>query len=138
MDALEVDKNMEGELTEATEAFDVPKENPDEDDVLNVEPNGDLLGCQLDPNRVELVPLLEVTELTAEEEAEVLSPKVVPELKTLVAGLEEGNKELPEEKTALAAGLDEGNEELLKEKAGFPVNPNDRDDADEPNEMDGV
>lgn len=118
--------------------MDVPNKNPDDNDVLNVEPNGDLLGCQLDPNKVELGPLLELTELTAEEEADVSSPKDVPELKTFVAGLEEGNIELPEGKAALAVGLDEGNEDLLEEKGGFPVNPNDEDDADEPNETDWV
>ena len=107
-----------------------PKENPDDDDEVNVEPNGDLLGCQLDPNKVELGPLLELTELTAKEEAEVPSPKDV-------AGLEEGNNEFPERKAALAAGLDEGNEELL-EKGVFPDNPKDEEDADEPNETDWV
>ena len=132
VDALEVDKNI---VVELAEAVDVPRENPDEDkdDELNVEPNGDLLGCQLDPKGVELVLVLELKEFTAELEAEVLSPKVVPELKTFVAGLE-GNNELPEEK----AGLDEGEEKLLKEKVVFPVNPYDREDVDEPNGTDWV
>jgi len=112
---------------------DVPREDPEEDkdDELNMEPNGDLLGCQLDPKIGELVLVLELKEFTAEQEAELISPKVVPELKTSVAGLE-GNNELPEEK----AGLDEGDEKLLKEKVVFPVNPYDREDADEPNGTD--
>lgn len=115
--------------------MDVPRESPDEDkdDELNVAPNGDLLGCQLDPNKVELVLVLELKEFPVEEEAEVLSPKVVPEFKTFMAGLEENN-ELPEEKE----GLDEGDEKLLKEKVVFPVNPYDGEDADEPNGTDWV
>lgn len=128
-----------GELVEATEAVDVPNENPDEDDEkLNAEPNGDLLCCQLEvPNTAEFGPLLELTELAAVEEAEVPSPKVVPELKIFVAELEELNNELPEEK-AFVAGLEEGNNELPEEKAVFPVNPNDGDDAAEPNGSDWV
>ena len=109
------------ELVEATEGADVPKENPevDEDDELKEEPKGDLLGCQLEgPNKVELEPLAELTGLASEDEEGVLCPEVVPELKIFEVGFEEGNKELPEE------------------KAVFPINPNDRDDADEPNASD--
>lgn len=133
-----VNENIVGKLVEATEAVDVPKENPDDDNELNVEPNGDLLGCQLEvPNKVELVPLLELIELTAEVEAEVLSPKVVPELEIFVVGLE-GNVEFPGEKAVLVTELVEGNKELPEEKAVLPVNPNNWDDADEPNGIDWV
>lgn len=111
-----VDENIMGELAEAEEAADVPTENPDEDDELNVEPNGDLLGCQLEvPNKVELVLLLELIELTAEEDAEVLIPKVVPELKIFVEELE-GNNELPEEKDVSVAELKGINNDLPEEK----------------------
>lgn len=105
------------ELVEA--GVDDPKEIPVADGVeLKEVPKGDLLGCQLEiPNEVELVPLLELTGLASEEGAAVLCPEVVPELKMLVAGLEEGKDELPEEKAAL------------------PVNPNNGDDA-EPNAAD--
>lgn len=118
------------------EAVDAPKENPDEDDELNVEPNGDVLGGQLDANKVELVPLFELKELAAEEEAEVLSPKVVAELKIPVEELEE-NKELPEEKAVFVAELEEGND-VPEEKAVLPLSPKDGDDADEPNGTDWV
>lgn len=128
-----------GELVEVTEGVDATKENPEvdeddelkeelkenpeegEDDELKEEPNGDdLLGCQLEsPNTEELVPLLELTGLASKEEAGALCPEVVPALKMLVvAEFEEGNNELPEE------------------KAVFPVNPNNGDDADEPNATD--
>lgn len=119
-DAPVDDPNIMGELVEATGGVDAPKANPEVDEVdeLKEVPKGDLLGCQLEsPNRVELVPLLELPELASKEEAGVLCP-VVPELKIFVAGLEEGNDELPEE------------------KAVFPVNPNNEDDVDEPNATD--
>jgi len=115
-----------GELVEATVVLDVP--NPDEGDELNVEPNRELLGCQPEaPNKLEPVPLLE---LTAEEEADVPSPKVVPELKTLVVELE-GNIELPEEKDVFVAELREGNKELPEEIFVLPVDPNNGDDAND-------
>lgn len=125
-----VDENIVGKLAEQTDVAEVPKENP--------EANGDLLVCQLDPNKVELTPLLEITGLTSEEEAEVPSPKVVPELKAFDAELEEGNNELPEENVPLAEGLDEGNDKLLEENSVFPISPNDGDDGEEPNRTDCV
>lgn len=125
-----VDANIVGELVvEAAEALGVPKENPDEGDELNVEPNGDLLGCQLEaPNKVEFVPLLELIVLTAEEEADVPSPRVALELKIFVVELE-GNIELPEEKDIFVAELEEGKIELPEEKSVLPVKPNNGDDA---------
>lgn len=130
-DAVLVDGNIVGELVEATVVVDVPNENPDEDE-LNEELNGDLLlGCQLEvPNKVELGPLLELLELTAEEEAGAPSPKVVPELKIFVVELE-GNNEFPEEKDVFVAELEEGNKELPEEKTVWPVNPNNGDGADD-------
>lgn len=110
-----------GELVEPTEGVDVPKENPevDEDDEPKEEPNGELLGCQLEsPNKVELVPLLELAGMVSEVEAAVLCPEVVPELKIFVAGPEDENNELPEE------------------KGEFPDNSNNGDDAVEPNATD--
>lgn len=112
------DPNMDELVVEAAEPVDTPKEKPEEDDELNVEPNADLPGCQVEsPNKLEVAPLLEMVVLAAEDEADVPSPKEVPELKTFVAELE-GNMELPEE------------------NAVFPFNPNDGDDADDPNEVD--
>lgn len=116
------DPNTIGELVEAT-GVDAPKENSevdadeDDNDELKGAPKGeDLLGCQIGaPNNVELVPLLELTGMASEEESGVLCPEAVPELKTFVAGLEEGADELP------------------KEKDVFPVCPNNGDDEDEPN-----
>lgn len=100
---------------EATEGVVAPKENPevDEDngDELKEVPKEDLLGCQL-------VPLLELTGFASKVEAGVLCPEVVPVLKIFVAGLDEGSNELPEEKAVLV------------------VNPNNGDDADEPNATD--
>jgi len=114
-----------GELVEATAVLDVP--NPDKGDELNVEPNVELLGCQLEaPNKLEPVPLLELTD---EEEADVPSPNVVPELKTLVVELV-GNIELPEEKDVFVAELKGGNNELPEEISVLPVDPNNGDDAD--------
>ena len=107
-------------MEEEIEPVDAPNEKPDEDDEEvngETEPNGVLLGCQLEcPNKLELVLLLELMELAAEEEAEVPSPKVGLELKILVAGLE-ANNELPDEKVA------------------FTDDPN-GDDVDEPNWID--
>jgi hypothetical protein len=123
-----VDANIVGGLVEVPEALDIPKA---EDDELNVETNGELLGCQLEaPNKLELVPLLELIELTAEEEADVPSPNVVPELKIFVVELE-GKNELPEEKDVFVAELKEGNKELPEEKSVLPVNPNNGDGADD-------
>lgn len=113
------DPNIMEELVEA-EGVDDPKGNPEVDGVeLKEVPKGDLVGCQLEiPNEAELVPLLELTGLASKEGAAAPCPEVVPELKMFVAGLEEGNDELPEE------------------KAAFPVNPNNGDDAEEPNATD--
>jgi hypothetical protein len=117
------DPKIMAELVEA-DGVDAPKENPevdeDDDDELKGVPNGDdLLGSQLGiPKEVEFVSLLELTGLASKEEAAVLCPEVVPELKIFVAGLEEGSDELPEEKAVL------------------PVNPNNGDDADDPNATD--
>jgi hypothetical protein len=115
------DPNTIGELVEST-GVDAPKENlevdadeDDNDELKGVPKEEDLLGCQGAPNNVELVPLLELTGMASEEEAGVLCPEAVPELKTFVAGLEEGADELPEEKDV------------------FPVCPNNGDDEDEPN-----
>lgn len=97
------------------EAVDDEKGNPVEEDVeLKEEPNiGDLAGCQLEPNKLEVVLLMALLELASEEEAEEPSPKGAAELKTLAAGAEAANRELPEA------------------KAVFPVTPNDGVDADE-------
>lgn len=123
-----------GELLEAVEMADAPKEKPVEDDELNVEPNGELLGCHVEePNKPVLVPPLELLELAAEDEAEAPSPKVEPELKIFVAGLEEENNEPPEEKDEFVAALEEVKKEL-PEEAVLSVNPKDGIAADEPNE----
>lgn len=51
---------------------------------------GDLTGCQLEANKLEVAPL----GLVSEEEAEELGPKLVPESK--MPGVEEPNRELVE------------------------------------------
>lgn len=111
------DPNISELAVEAIAPVDAPKVKL-EDDEPNEEPNGDLLGCQPEcPNILELVPLLELAALAAEDETEVLSPKVVPELKTLAVELE-GNIGPP--------GV----------KALFPLDPNNGDEADDPNGVD--
>lgn len=124
--AAEVKENMEleeapvddpkivGALLGAVIEADDPKENPDEEDGLNVEPNRGALGaCQLEPKVPEAMPLLELRELASEEEE--LIPNVAPEPKGLASDTDDPNTELPEEIVV------------------FPASPNDGDDADEAN-----
>ena len=109
----EVNENMEfeeapvddpkilGALLGAVTEADDPKENTDDD-----EPNIGVLGaCQLEPNALEAMGLLELRELVSEEEE--LIPNVTPKPKGLAT-------ELPEEVV-------------------FPTSPKDEDDADEEN-----
>lgn len=97
-----------GDVVAATGAVDAAKDEPAETDLeldaeLNIE---DFIGCQLEPNTLE-VPL----DLASEE----LNPKVVPELESSEAGVEAANRELPDEKAVL------------------PANPNEADGTDELN-----
>lgn len=82
----------------AVEVGDAPNEKPvDRFGELNAEANrGDLSGCcQLEPNVMEVGPLEELTEVVSDEEVKELRPKLLPELKSLGAEIEEENRELP-------------------------------------------
>lgn len=105
---------VEGDVVAAREAVDAAKDDPVEEDVeLNVEPNmEDFAGCQLEPNKLEVVPPMGLLELASEEGAEAPTPKAVLELK---------------------AGVDAANGELPEDKAVLPANPNDGDEVDELN-----
>lgn len=85
---------------------DPPKENPVDGDVeLNVEPNmGDFAGGQLD--RLGVEPLLELTALASEEEAEPF-PIIAPEPNRLEAEVEP-KRELPLDKVVLPATAKDG------------------------------
>lgn len=111
-----------GDVVPATGAVDAAKDEPAEADLeLNAEVNKeDLVGCQLELNKLEVVPPMALLELASEEEAEELTPKEVPELESPEAGVEAANRELPEE------------------KAVFPANPNETDGTDELNGKDAA
>ena len=104
-------------LVGALEAVDAPNENPVDGDVeFNVETNAaDLAGCQLVPNKLGVVPLLEQMELVSDKEAEEPSP--VDLIVNSLAAVEPG-MELPEARVVV------------------PANPKDGEEVEEPNRRD--
>lgn len=117
LDEALVDDPNTGALLVAAEDADAPNENTVEGDAeLNTEPNTGVLGlCQLEPNRLVVVPLLELIELASNVEVAEPNPN---------DGIEPNGA---------ATEVEEPNIELLEEKEGFAAKPNDEDDAVEPN-----
>lgn len=101
---------VDGDVVAGTDAVDAGKDNPAEEDVeLKVEPNiwFGFVDCQLEPNKLEVVPPI-VLVLASEEEAEEPTPKAAPELKSFAAEVEAANRELPE----FAANPKDGDDEF--------------------------
>ena len=98
---------VDGDVVAGTDAVEAGKDNPAEEEVeLKLEE------CQLEPNKLEVVPPMALLFLASEEEAEELSPKAEPELKSLAAEVEGAKRELPEEKDVLPANPKDGDNEV--------------------------
>jgi hypothetical protein len=110
-----VKKNpVDGDVVAGTDAVDA-EDNPAEEEVeLKAKPNigFDFVDCQLESNKLEVVPPIALLVLASEEEAEELSPKAAPELKSFAEEVEAANRELPEERAVFPANPKDGDDEV--------------------------
>jgi len=110
-----VKKNpVDGDVVAGTDAVDA-EDNPAEEEVeLKAEPNigFDFVDCQLESNKLVVVPPMALLVLASEEEAEEPSPKAAPELKSFAEEVEAANRELPEERAVFPANPKDGDDEV--------------------------
>jgi hypothetical protein len=105
---------VDGDVVAGTDAVDA-EDNPAEEEVeLKAETNigFDFVDCQPEPNKLEVAPPMALLVLASEEEAEELSLKAAPELKSFAAEVEAANRELPEEKAVFLANPKDWDDEV--------------------------